>query len=206
MRLIDKLKKGRDRDSTTLSELVESGDRNFRLGKFKDAIVHYDRALELDPSNVRALHNKGLAFFGLNKFDKSIECYDKALKVRPQSLDIVLNKAISLNSLKKFETAKRLLDVIIMADPTNKKALNTRALTEFKLGLDEGGMNDLMAALKIDPDYIMAWNNLGCFYLGLGDYDEAIACFDRSLRIEPRDYDAFLLKDMALVRKEASDK
>jgi eukaryotic-like serine/threonine-protein kinase len=206
MRLIDKLKKGRDPNSTTLSELVESGDRNFRLGKFRDAIVHYDRALELDPNNVRALHNKGLAFFGLNKFNKSIEFYDKALKVRPRSLDIILNKAISLNSLKKFETAKRLLDEIIMADPTNKKALNTRALSEFKLGLDEGGMNDLMAALKIDPGYVMAWNNLGCFYLGLGDYDEAIACFDKSLRIEPRDYDAFLLKDMALVRKEASGK
>jgi len=52
----------------------------------------------------------------------------------------------------------------------------------------------------------MAWNNLGCFYLGLGDYDEAIACFDKSLRIEPRDYDAFLLKDMALMKRGASGK
>jgi tetratricopeptide (TPR) repeat protein len=118
----------------------------------------------------------------------------------------MLNKAISLNSLEKFEAAKRLLDEIIAADPTNKKALNTRALSEFKLGLDEEGMNDLKTALKIDPNYVMAWNNLGCFHLGMGDYDEAIASFDKSLAIEPRDYDAFLLKDMALTRKEATNK
>lgn len=204
MRLIDRPKKGRSPNSTTSSELVESGDRNFKLGKFRDAIVHYDKALKLDPNNVRALHNKGLAFFGLNKFHKSIESYDNALKVRPESLDIKLNKAISLNSLEKYETAKRLLDEILMVDPTNKKALNARALSEFKLGLDEGGMNDLKTALEIDPNYIVAWNNLGCFYLGLGNYNEAIACFNKSLAIEPRDYDAFLLKDIALLRKETS--
>jgi tetratricopeptide (TPR) repeat protein len=206
MRFIEKLKKGKNHDSSNLSKLLESGDAHFKMGKFKDAIVYYDSALELDPNNVRALHNKGLALFGLNKFDTSIKCFDKALNISPRSLNIMLNKAISLNSLKKFEVAKRLLDEIIAADSTNKKALNARALSEFKLGLDETGMDDLKTALKIDPNYIMAWNNLGCFYLGLGNYDEAVACFDKSLAIEPRNYDAFLLKDMALTRKEAMDK
>ena len=116
----------------------------------------------------------------------------------------MLNKAVSLNSLEKFEAAKRLLDEIIAVDPTNKN-LNARALSEFKLGLDDEGIDDLKTALRIDPNYVMAWNNLGCFYLGLGDYDDAVACFDKSLAIEPRGYNAFVLKDMAVYKKGSNE-
>jgi lipoprotein NlpI len=63
-------------------------------------------------------------------------------------------------------------------------------------------MQDLKKAIGIDPCYAMAWNNLGCFYLGLGELDAAIECFDQTLTIDAKNYDAFLLKDMALERRE----
>jgi tetratricopeptide (TPR) repeat protein len=90
--------------------------------------------------------------------------------------------------------------------PTNKEALNARALSEFNLGLDSKGIEDLKKAIEIDPVYIMAWNNLGCFYLGLGELDLAIECFDQTLAVDTRNYDAFLLKDMAVERRERMPK
>jgi Tfp pilus assembly protein PilF len=115
---------------------------------------------------------------------------------------VKLNKAISLNSNGNFQEAKSLLDEIVQLAPTNKEALNARALSEFNLGLDSEGMQDLKKATEIDPAYTMAWNNLGCFYLGLGELDLAVECFDRTLAIDTRNYDAFLLKDMAVERRE----
>jgi tetratricopeptide (TPR) repeat protein len=182
--------------------LIDQADDKFKHGQFGDAVNHYDAVLERAPNNFRALHNKGLALFALSKFEKSIECYDKALEIQPNASRVKLNKAISLNSNRNFQEAKNLLDEIVELTPTNKEALNARALSEFNLGLDSEGMEDLKKATEIDPAYTMAWNNLGCFYLGLGELDLAIECFDRTLAIDTRNYDAFLLKDMAFERRE----
>lgn len=187
-----------DRDMSA----IEVADERFRQGKFSTAVRYYDRALEETPASFRALHNKGLALFALNKFDQSIECYDKALALQPDAPSVKLKKAISLNCKREFETARALLDEVLSRDPMNKEALNARALAEFHLGLDDKGIEDLQQAIAIDPNYAMAWNNLGSFYLGLGKFDDAIACFDRALAIDVHNYDALLLKDMALERKE----
>ncbi|MGZ7133068.1 MAG: tetratricopeptide repeat protein [Halobacteriota archaeon] len=182
--------------------LVDRADDKFKHGQFSDAVHHYDALLKRAPNNFRALHNKGLALFALSKFEKSIECYDRALEIQPSASHVKLNKAISLNSSRKFQAAKRLLDELIRQAPTKKEALNARALSEFNLGLDTEGIQDLKKAIEIDPTYTMAWNNLGCFYLGLGELDLAIDCFDQTLAVDTRNYDAFLLRDMAVERRE----
>jgi tetratricopeptide (TPR) repeat protein len=188
------------------TQVVDLADDKFKHGQFSEAIDHYDAVLKRVPRNFRALHNKGLALFALNKFEKSIECYDRALEVRPSALHVKLNKAISLNSKRDFNGAKSLLDEIIRLAPTNKEALNARALSEFNLGLDTEGIQDLKKAIEIDASYTMAWNNLGCFYLGLWELEAAIECFDQTLTIDTKNYDAFLLKDMALERRERKAK
>jgi tetratricopeptide (TPR) repeat protein len=194
--------KKKDLHKEDVGHIIELGDAKFRHGDFSEAIDHYDAVLERVPSTFRALHNKGLAFFALKKYDQSIECYDKALAIRPQQLRVMLNKAISLNSKCDFNRAKKILDEIITLAPANKEARNARALSEFNLGLDTEGMLDLKKAIEIDPCYAMAWNNLGCFHLGLGELEAAIECFDRALAVDEKNYDALLLKNEALERQE----
>ncbi|HYB59783.1 MAG TPA: tetratricopeptide repeat protein [Candidatus Acidoferrales bacterium] len=194
--------KEKDLQKENLEHVIELGDARFRRGDFSEAIDHYDVVLECVPNNFRALHNKGLAFFALKKYDRSIECYDKALAIRPRELRVMLNKAISLNSKCDFNRAKGVLDEIIRLSPANKEARNARALSEFNLGLDTEGMLDLKKAIEIDPSYAMAWNNLGCFHLGLGELEAAIECFDRALAVDEKNYDALLLKNEALERQE----
>jgi tetratricopeptide (TPR) repeat protein len=43
----------------------------------------------------------------------------------------------------------------------------------------------LSKALSLNPDYLPAWGLKGNALLGLGRYDEAIQCFDRSLELRP---------------------
>ena len=195
-------KKSRLLSNEDVTYLIDRADDKFKHGQFSDAVHHYDAVLKRAPNNFRALHNKGLALFALSKFEKSIECYDRALGIKPNASHVKLNKAISLNSSRKFQQAKNLLDELVLLAPKNKEALNARALSEFNLGLDTEGMQDLKKAIQIDPAYTMAWNNLGCFYLGLGELDSAIECFDQTLAVDTRNYDAFLLKDMAVERRE----
>jgi tetratricopeptide (TPR) repeat protein len=41
-------------------------------------------------------------------------------------------------------------------------------------------------ALKEDPEFVFAWDNLGLNYRRLNNYDKAIECYEQSLKIDPK--------------------
>jgi tetratricopeptide (TPR) repeat protein len=45
---------------------------------------------------------------------------------------------------------------------------------------------DFRKALEVDPNYYLAWNNLGLTYKGKGELNEAIACYTKALKINPK--------------------
>jgi len=66
------------------------------LGKHREAITYYDRALEIDPDYVYALNNKGWSLYNLGKYREAITYYDRALEIDPDDVDALNNKEIAL--------------------------------------------------------------------------------------------------------------
>ena len=62
------------------------------LDRHKEALVCYDKSLELEPNDVTALMNKAISFSHLKKYKDAIQCYDKV-----QTID---------SSLKEIPVAK----------------------------------------------------------------------------------------------------
>jgi tetratricopeptide (TPR) repeat protein len=50
--------------------------------KYDEAIVCFDKALQLDKNNPKILFNKGNALMCQCKYKESLECFDEALKIR----------------------------------------------------------------------------------------------------------------------------
>ena len=62
---------------------------------------------------------------------------------------------------------------------------------EMMDGLEfESALGFFERALALDPDNADLWNRRGVALRGMGRYEEAVRCFERSLEIEPRDRDA----------------
>jgi tetratricopeptide (TPR) repeat protein len=51
-----------------------------RLGKFKEAIEAYEKAIKIKP-NYGAYDNIGIAYASSNKFKEAIEAYKKAIDI-----------------------------------------------------------------------------------------------------------------------------
>jgi tetratricopeptide (TPR) repeat protein len=86
--------------------LYNKGSALNNLGKYKEAIEYYDKALEIDPKFALTLYNKGNALYHLGKYNEAIECYDKALEIDPKNAYALNNRDISFNKLKD-ESEKR---------------------------------------------------------------------------------------------------
>jgi tetratricopeptide (TPR) repeat protein len=60
------------------------------------SIKTYDKAIEINPHDSKALDGKGNALYKLNKYDEAIKSYDKAIEINPQNSDAWSNKGAVL--------------------------------------------------------------------------------------------------------------
>jgi tetratricopeptide (TPR) repeat protein len=69
---------------------------------------------------------------------------------------------------------------------------NQKAIDLYSKGIDESKNENFKKAieyyekaLKIDPEFTFAWDNLGVSYRKLNNYDKAIESYEKSLEIDP---------------------
>lgn len=83
--------------------MIRKGNILGKFARYDEAVSCYDKALRLDPGNILALINKGLALHYLNLYDEAIACYDKALEERPHNATALYNRASSLALQKRHK-------------------------------------------------------------------------------------------------------
>jgi|TARA_B100000315_G_scaffold6008_1_gene6020 tetratricopeptide (TPR) repeat protein len=70
--------------SNNKKDIFKQGYDLYKKGKFKEAIICYNEVLKIDPKDIDALNNKGIALGKLGKLDEAITCYDEASKIDPE--------------------------------------------------------------------------------------------------------------------------
>lgn len=81
---------------------------------------------------------------------------------------------------------------------------NKKAIEYYNKGMDQSKKENFEKAvgyyekaLKEDPEFAFAWDNLGVCYRKLSNYDKAIECYKKSLELDPKGL--MPLQNMALV-------
>ena len=79
-----------DKDSLTLQfdippDYVAKGDQFVSQGRYADAGLAYQKAIQQDSQNVRAWYALGRLYYMANQKDASIQCFEKALALRPDN-------------------------------------------------------------------------------------------------------------------------
>jgi len=78
-----------------VNSILDEGNRLFLQGKFREAIIYYDKILDENPNHLSSLNNKGYALSKLKDYDNAMKCYDVALKICPNDLSVLVNKISS---------------------------------------------------------------------------------------------------------------
>lgn len=143
----------------------------FKLNRYDEAILLYDKALDMYPNEEILWDNKGLCFLNSEKYDEAIKCFDSVLNINPNSTDALHKKSVTLSN-KGLSLAKidKLNEAIELYDK----------------------------ALQIYPCFAIAWHNKAMALLIQGKYDDALKCFDRSLEINDKYRDSYYYKAVTL--------
>jgi curved DNA-binding protein CbpA len=110
----------------------------YNLGRYDDAIMCYDKAIEIDPNNAVAWNYTGRAMYHLDKYDEAIKCYDKAIGINPKDAEAWNNKGNALNSLGRYEESISSYDKAIKIDPSYAGVWNNKGLARQPVPLELG--------------------------------------------------------------------
>ena len=75
---------------------IALGNAQMDAQRFADAVIAYQRALELDPRNVDVRVDMGTCYRGVGQPEKALEEYRKALKMKPDHLNANRNSGVVL--------------------------------------------------------------------------------------------------------------
>jgi tetratricopeptide (TPR) repeat protein len=115
-------------NTTSINDLLASGDRELDLNNYGLAIEYYDKILAKDPNSVDALNNKGIALDAVGNSTEAIEYYDKALAVNDTSVDALFNKGFALATLGNYAESIEYYDKVLDINPDDVDAQNYKEI------------------------------------------------------------------------------
>jgi tetratricopeptide (TPR) repeat protein len=96
----------------------------------------FDKAIEIDPSNVNGWNNKGLDLANLGRYQEAIKCYDKVLEANTSDIRTMYNKGSMMLTIGNWKEAEKLYARILHLDPKNTSALEKQHLIFSNFALE----------------------------------------------------------------------
>jgi hypothetical protein len=111
-------------------------------GRHPAAVDLASRALELDPTQVEVLCNRGAALRALGRYQEALADYDSALATAPAHGAAHNNRGVALAALNRYDDARAAYDRALAIDPHDERARFNRALALLVSGDLPAGFAD----------------------------------------------------------------
>ncbi len=202
---ISQLQVAQTQTMSSLADLVASTGRNKRAKAvqfFRDglsflskddcekALPYFEKATESDSNYAEAWAQTGFCNEKLGRHAEALEASKKAVTLRP-SAESYFNIGLASYYLKQYKDAENAYRQSIKLDPYNA------ADAQYALGLvfrDWGKPDEEIQAyrqaIRLRPDYTVAYERLGSRYLKSKKYNEAIEIFRQLAALKPGDANA----------------
>ena len=205
-----------------------AGNEYAKLGDHEKAIANFTKAIELNPRNIQAYLDRGVArcYLGDHKHAAYEDLWDavdlnplklankneqsRALleKVEQKSIhDLTLILAESLNArgaaffkAKDFDDAFSDFDEAIKYAPDKYQLYIHRGAVNAEFWHYEEAAADYTEALRLRPDFALAYSYRAHVYIDLDKYHEAIADYDKKFSMVPGSASEYISRALCYAR------
>ncbi len=151
------------------------------------ALEDLDKVLDLDPRNLLGLLMRSQVHAAMKNFDKAKKDSDLLLRLVPDLPDAVLLRSRLAASEKKFGAAIAEIKKLLHSDPKNEEyrlqmAMYLAADKRPRMAIEV--LDNVIADNEKNAD---ALRSRGDALLSIGKHAEAVADYEKSLKIDPKD-------------------
>jgi tetratricopeptide (TPR) repeat protein len=193
------------RQQPKVDYLTSLGTALQRQGRRNDALLTFDKAVQLKPDDAGLWRNLGSALADAGRLSEAALSFQHALKLDPCLWDAAFQAGFLLHHEGRSEEALGLFKLHEKMPPESNLALQMRALAMYIEGRFEQGLADITRAWERDPANAGLCNQLGVFLQRLHREAEALPWFDRALALQPGFVGALRNKAFALTNLHRFD-
>ena len=156
------------------------------LHDHETALKDFDKAIEINPTYMMAIVNRGATYESLGRKEEAIASLEKALAVNPDSPnpEVIFRIANLRYLLNDFTGSIADYNRLLAMDKLYPRIYSHRAGSKAMMGQAEDALQDADKALSVDPKDEEAYNSRGLANRVLGKLDEAANDFSLAIHIK----------------------
>ena len=155
------------------------------LGFLDNAILAFNKALELNANYPDPYNNLGVALHAQGKLPEAVEAFNKALALKPDFSHAYNNIGNVYKDLGNFDHAMVALNNAVSNQPNYAEPHYTIGTILQEQGKLEPAILAFQKAISLKPDYVRAHYNLGISLKLYGDTENAIDALNIARALQP---------------------
>ncbi len=190
--------------------ILLSGDINMQFGRPDSALVYYNRALDVDPTNGYAVYKRAVYYHEIGdsvSFDKEIFQAMKMADLDVESKLSILQGYVAdlyADSLQRPRIIS-LFNTLVDQYPHQEQVRGLYGSYLYSIGDKPGAADQYSYAVSLNPDNKDLWVSLSQIYYLNNQYDKSNATVKDALRYFPDDVDLYLLGSSAAMQAKDFD-
>jgi tetratricopeptide (TPR) repeat protein len=127
-----------------------------------DAFANYSISIYLDPDQVKAWINRGLARGALQDLAGAIEDFNQALRIEPTNTAALISRGVALAGSNNLNSAETDFSKAIDLNPKLADAYRNRGIARHYLKDKKGACSDWKKAGMLAPEDVWSWFKYFC--------------------------------------------
>jgi tetratricopeptide (TPR) repeat protein len=132
------------------NEYINQGNYYFVSTNYENALIYYEKAIEIEPGYPEAWFYKGRTLsLGEKRYEEAIVAYKQAIKLKIDYYEAMIFCSVALRKLKRYEESISMCDKAIEVNPNYPRAWYSRACSYALLGNVEQAIKNLEKSIEI---------------------------------------------------------
>ena len=155
------------------------------MGCYEEALIDFDKAVELDPAYAWAIASRGETYQSVERYEEALKDLDKALELAPTYSWAIAERGITHRLMKRYKEALKDFDRAIELNPGAGWVIAQRGITHRLMKRYKEALKDFDRAIELNPGAGWVIAQRGRTHHLMERYKEALKDFDRAIELDP---------------------
>jgi cellulose synthase operon protein C len=171
---------------------LESGQRYFDKGRYREAAIQFENAIQVDARFAEAHYKLALTDMKLQQWNDAFQELARTVEIQPDHYRAHLDMANLLIGQHQFNDAKEHLDLLTQKEPNNAEVYV--AVANYNAGNNNmsGALAAMQKALQLDPNRQDSYLNMAVLQMRGEQWDAAEASFRKAVELNPKGNNALI--------------
>lgn len=151
----------------------------------ENALLHFNRAIEIYPRFLNAAFDKGRLLESMGKFDEALEAYLVATKIDTNFKTPYFSMGVIYQNRKKDAEAAACYEKFLQSYPQQMQAYANLSFAYFRLQQYDRSIATNRRAMAINPTAFDPVVNIAITYKQIGQLDSALLYYEKARPLKP---------------------